>query len=427
MSTPGNHSAAQIQALNQAQPQPEAATPSWRVLHVCENVRDVLAVAEGQVAVGMRPYIVTPQGAAAAELYLAGKESGPPASLSLLRSWQDVRNWRKSILECDPMASADVVHAHSFAAGMAAVRTCEGVVYDFRDCIDDLALAAKQSEPGSWMGRSFRAAEQFILSRAAAVVVHSLGMLEAARERGAPAASLFCIPDPLSAEDVVAAPTAAPKFAFRPQTTLFFAPQPPLARTEKLPRSAVFVLDAFALVEAELGDCRLLLEAWQGSRKSLQHQVNHKRLSDKVIVVDEAASASAWQSAQVVIAMGDGDAGAANSRRSSAVCLRALRLGATLLAADLPQNRDVSPEGRGCLWFDSNNVRDLGSRMAFLGKNRDFCAALALAGRVHLLETRSHAAIGRKYSETYGHAAGRKKSKGNGPGLTAFLPATNCA
>ena len=44
----------------------------WRVIHACEYARDVLNVVEGQVAVGMRPYIVTPQGAGTAELYLSG-------------------------------------------------------------------------------------------------------------------------------------------------------------------------------------------------------------------------------------------------------------------------------------------------------------------------------------------------------------------
>ncbi|HXA84050.1 MAG TPA: hypothetical protein VNZ47_03175, partial [Candidatus Dormibacteraeota bacterium] len=35
----------------------------WRVIHACEYARDVLPVVEGQLAVGMRPFIVTPQGA----------------------------------------------------------------------------------------------------------------------------------------------------------------------------------------------------------------------------------------------------------------------------------------------------------------------------------------------------------------------------
>ena len=72
------------------------------MIHACEYARDVLPVVEGQVAAGMRPYIVTPQGAGSAELYLARPGQEQVRSFSLLRSWQDVRNWRKSILECDP-------------------------------------------------------------------------------------------------------------------------------------------------------------------------------------------------------------------------------------------------------------------------------------------------------------------------------------
>src|SRR5215813_3772719 len=174
MSAKGSHSSSRVRRPDpKLQPAP-ASGPGWRVIHACEYARDVLPVAEGQVAVGMRPYIVTPQGAGAAELYLSGKEPGQPLPLSLLRSWQDVRNWRRSILECEPERSADLVHAHSFTGGMAAVRCCACVVYDLHDCIEDYAIAAGQCEAGSWMGRSFRAAEQFILSRAAAVIVHSL-------------------------------------------------------------------------------------------------------------------------------------------------------------------------------------------------------------------------------------------------------------
>src|SRR5262252_6440439 len=183
---------------------PATKTRSWRVIHACEHARDVFPVVEGQVAVGMQPYIVTPCGSGSAEVYLVSRQVEQSRPLSLIRSWQDVRGWRKSILECDPENSADLVHAHTFAAGMAAVRSCSSVVYDFQDCIDELAMVAKQAGPGSWMGRSFRAAEQFILSRAGAVIVHSLGMKEAARERGAPQANIFLIPDPLSTEDALA-------------------------------------------------------------------------------------------------------------------------------------------------------------------------------------------------------------------------------
>ena len=146
------------------------------MIHACEYARDVLPVVEGQVNAGMRPYIVTPQGAGTAELYLAQKNPESAQTLSLLRAWQDVRNWRKSLLECDPENSADVVHAHSFASGMAAVRNFSCVVYDVAACVEELAISAGQCEKGSWMARSFRVAEQFILYHAEAIVVHSSGM-----------------------------------------------------------------------------------------------------------------------------------------------------------------------------------------------------------------------------------------------------------
>ena len=199
MSSPGaspvrRHEPARHLHSDRSTPKPGTA---WRVIHACEYARDVLPLVEGQIAAGMRPYIVTPQGAGSAELYLARPNQEQVRTFSLLRSWQDVRNWRKSILECEPESSADLVHAHAFAAGMAAIRSCGCVVYDLTGCIEELAIAAQLCEPGSWMGRSFRVAEQFILSRASAVVVHSNGMKEAALERGAAPGSIFVIPEPL--------------------------------------------------------------------------------------------------------------------------------------------------------------------------------------------------------------------------------------
>jgi hypothetical protein len=155
-------------------------TKLWRVIHACEYARDVLPVVEGQVAAGMRPYIVTPQGAGTAEMYLSGGNQDEPRTLSLLRSWQDVRNWRKSLLDCEPETSSDLVHAHCFAAGMAAVRSCSCVVYDLGACIEEMAISAELCESSSWMARSFRVAEQFVLTRAAAVIVHSDGLKQAA-------------------------------------------------------------------------------------------------------------------------------------------------------------------------------------------------------------------------------------------------------
>src|SRR5215467_13522094 len=223
----------------------------WRVLHACEYARDVLPVVEGQVALGMRPFIVTPQGAGSAELYLSGGNHDQPRSLSLLRSWQDVRNWRKSLLDCAPETTADMVHAHCFAAGMAAVRNCSCVVYDLNACIEEMAIAAGLCEPGSWMGRSFRVAEQFVLSRAAAVIVHSIGLKEAALERGAPSENIFLVPDPIQGEDdpplFPDTDFLARRYGLAPETVSFFVPQFAGDHTAELSPAAISALEGFAL------------------------------------------------------------------------------------------------------------------------------------------------------------------------------------
>src|SRR5690348_15356829 len=225
---------------------------AWRVIHACENARDVLPVVEGQVAAGMRPYIVTPQGEGSAEFYLAGRGEHQALPLSLLRSWQDVRNWRKSILACDPASSADIVHAHTFAAGMAAVRSIGGVVYDLDGCIEELAIAAGQCEAGSWMGRSFRVAEQFVLARAAAVIVHSSGMKSAAQDRGAPAEGVFLIPDPLPQEEesftttLPAQNSLQARFGLNPDAVIFLVPQFASAAAAELRPEQTLILKSFS-------------------------------------------------------------------------------------------------------------------------------------------------------------------------------------
>lgn len=407
---------------------------AWRVIHACEHARDVLPVVEGQVAAGMRPYIVTPQGAGSAELYLSGRRQDQPRSLSLLRSWQDVRNWRKSILDCDPENSADIVHAHCFAAGMAAVRNIGGVVYDLSACIEELAISAGQCEPESWMGRSFRVAEQFVLSRAAAVIVHSMGMKDAAQERGTPPDSIFLIADPLPFEDDVPlpAPTAhdqflRSRFGLDTDTVGFLVPQFTAASWTQLRPEQLPVLESFALALKECPRLRLLLEgeATDPMRRAIQQCASGFGIAEAVLVVDAADSAAAWQSTDVVIATGDPPPDALAARRANEICLAALCRGKALLAADLPRNRDVSPDGRGCLWFEHNNSRDLAARLAFLGSNPGFRTALAAAGRFYILEARSSSAIGQKYREAYLHAFSRKRSPGPGAGMASLRPAAN--
>ena len=164
----------------------------WNVVHACTQARDILPLIEVQVAAGMRPFLVTPHGSGTPDLYLRSTEdNAKPASL--LTAWNDVRQWRRSLLEADPDQSAEIVHSHSFASGMAAVRNFGAVVYDLHGCVEELAMGAGQCEAGSWLARSFRVAEQFILARACAIITHSNVMRDAVLDRGAPKENVFVV------------------------------------------------------------------------------------------------------------------------------------------------------------------------------------------------------------------------------------------
>ena len=405
-------------------------TKVWRVIHACEYARDVLPVVEGQVAVGMRPFIVTPQGAGSAELYLSGGNQDQPRSLSLLRSWQDVRNWRKSLLDCAPETTSDLVHAHCFAAGMAAVRSCSCVVYDLGACIEEMAISAGLCESGSWMGRSFRVAEQFILSRAAAIIVHSLGLKEAALERGAPPDAVFLVPEPISEDNEPPALSQdidflTRRFGFAPDSVSFFVPQFARDAQEQLSPAAISALEGFALACNELPQFNLLLEAPESARRAINEHASRLGISQHVALVHQFDVPATMQSAHVVVAMGELPADPVAAREPNETCIKSLWQGKTLLAADVPRNRDASPEGRGCLWFEADNPRDLGYRMAFVGRNPEFRSRSGAAGRMFIYETRNSSVIGQKYDEAYRFAASRKKSGGVGTNTIRLETAEN--
>ena len=402
---------------------------AWRVIHACEYARDVLPVVEGQIAAGMRPFIVTPYGAGTAELYLSGKDQEQPRSLSLLRSWQDVRNWRKSLLDCEPETSSDVVHAHCFAAGMAGVRSVSCVVYDLRACIEEMAISARLCEPGSWMGRSFRVAEQFVLSRAAAVIVHSQGMKQAAIERGTLPENIFLVPDPIDQEEDPAlfpdTDFLARRYSLAPETVSFFVPQFALEEAAELSVSAICALEGFALASNELPQFNLLLEAPESARKTINEHAGRLGIAAHVALVHQLDAPATMQSAHVVLALGETPSDSVAARQPNEICLKALWQGKSLLAADVPRNRDATPDGRGCLWFEAGNARDLGYRMAFLGRNPGFRTALGAAGRMYMFESRNPNVIGEKYDEAYRHASNRKKSGSAGPKAVNMEPAEN--
>ncbi len=404
----------------------KAKAKSWRVIHACENAREVLPVIEAQVSVGMRPYIVTPGGAGTAEAYLSGYDQEQQRTLSLLSAWQDVRTWRRSLLECDPETRADLVHAHAFSAGMAGVRNCSCVVYDFPACVEEIAISSKQCEPGSWIGRSFRVAEQFILSRAAAVVVHSPGMKAAAEERGASPQSIFVVPEPLESEHMLGIPAAElPDWARNPDrdSIKFFAPQFALPDSAELSEEAIAVLEAFTLALGELPEARLLVELPASAGGALQGHMARLGIESHTSVIDRDHANAAFHVASVVIASGEAASNPVNSRRTNDICVKSLSFGRALLAADVPRNREASPDGHGCLWFTAKDVRDLSNRMIHLAQNRGLCDGLAAAGKNFMMETRGPAAIGRKYDSVYRYAISHKKPRGTGTGVTALQPA----
>lgn len=168
---------------------------AWEVVHACDFARDIADVIDVQVDAGMRPYLLT-----------VGADAAPKTSV--LQMWQDVRRWMKALDESSARTTPQIVHAHSFASGMAAVRMGACTVYDLRLTIEErLTLMLIASEggpaadlPGAWLARSFRTAEQFVLAKSAAVVVHSTEMREVCISRGLAPQSLFAVPDPLSPE-----------------------------------------------------------------------------------------------------------------------------------------------------------------------------------------------------------------------------------
>ena len=402
-----------------------AKLKSWRVIHACEYAREILPVVEAQLAAEMRPYIVTPQGSGTAELYLAGAGLEQSATLSLLRAWQDVRNWRKSLIECDPESSSDVVHTHSFASGMAGVRNLSSVVYDASACIEDLAISASLCERGSWMGRSFRVAEQFILSRAEAVIVHCQGMKSAVEERGAPQENVFLIPDPLPIHDDIplfANNFLEERFGFDSGSVSYFVPQECNAHNVKLPQAILNVMEAFAQLSAELPQSQLLIEASPSTLAAIHGHAEQLGIRKNVFGIKANEALAVLQTATVVIATGELPDDPVQARRASQTCLHSLAMGKALLAADVPRNRDGSPDGRGCLWFAEGDLRDLAYRMAFLGRHADFRATLGAAGRAHILETRNNRTVGQQYDRAYRYAISRKKTGRPGQQTLNMLP-----
>jgi Glycosyl transferase 4-like domain len=371
----------------------------WKVIHACEQVRDVLNVVESQLAVGMRPFLVTPTSFGSGLSYLRCPIKEKPKPISLLQAWSDVRNWKRLLVECDSQNDGEILHAHGFAAGMAAVRSDAAVVYDLQQLIDQIA-----TEDRSWLRRSFQAAEQFVLTRAAAVVVHSNELRQECLRRGIAQDDLFLIPRPLDSGWLESVPDRRwieQRTGAGPGATIFFVPEL-TAKGPERDRQLSRIIKGLIFAHGENNNVKLLFLD-NGDAEAIHGRLQTEKLRDLVQVLPETKRDLIFASCDVVILCGG-----SNHNFEVSLFAEALARGRALLAAS-KSNLDDEVPATSCLWFRSEE--QLGYQMAFLARNPDLCRVMATKGWRYLASTRSPQAIGRSYDEVYNHVAVKRKQK----------------
>lgn len=364
----------------------DRAIKPWRVLHACETVGSVAALTEVQSAVGMIPQMLSREYWAAADAL---------NRFSLMTAWNDVRDWRHALNEAETLNSVQIVHAHSFTSAMAGVRGSLPVVYDFAATLEE--IAKRQPNSGTWLLRSLRVAEQFALSRASAVVAHCLAMRDVASQRGASAENVFVIPDPVEIT------TPLPETAWVEEhgidlardVVLFAAPDISCLTT---------LLQAFASVAAEVDSALLLLVLDASACEPALGVAADLLISDRIRCISTEEQLKASGCASIVIATPTDNA----EGRSNTFMLNAMAAGQAIVAADVPENRECSSDGRGCIWYRAGDTGDLAQRTTFLARNVEFTRTLGLNAREHIVSTRSAAVIGGKYDEVYKFAQSRR-------------------
>jgi len=389
----------------------------WRVVHACELAREVLPLVEGQLAAGMRPFLLTPGGFGAAGAFQDKKNGESVLPISLLHTWNHVRDWRKLLGESAAEVSAEVIHAHSFASGMAAVRASSGVVYQLRQGVEKLASIAGHCDENSWLARSFRVAEQFVLARAAAVVVNNHAERLACLERGVNAETLFLIPDPVGSELLESAPDRDWLEAITKgsaETVFFLIPGFPTSSVWERKDALLRWMRVLSVVRHEHANVRFVFIGESHDREAIDELALACNLTPWVKVVAREMRRRAMATADVIICD--------REHSENDLALQALARGRALLAADVEEHRDITADGRGCLWFRSGEVKDIAYRASFLAGNSEFRRALAVAGREHCLATRSAEVIGAQYDAVYRLAFSKRKGRDNSTPKPQLLP-----
>lgn len=382
----------------------------WRVVHACEQARDVLAVVECELVVGMRPFIVTARGSGTAcKYYRSPKEKIQTASL--LQAWSDVRTWKRLLIESDPEGTAEVVHAHSFAAGMAGVRADTPLVYDIHPSDGSVT-----TEDNSWLGQSFRVAEQFVLTSAGAVVVHSQHSWQECHRLGVEETNLFYIPQPVDPGWLESVPDRRwiqERIGGNGGTTIFFVPRLSKGPERDLQISAL--LKAFAVAHDENDNLRLVF-LHDNDAEAVRRRTEIQNIRELIHLLPQAERELIFASCDVVIAWES-----SHDDWQSLLSIEALARGRALLVSDKKKWQGSVP-ARSCLWFRPEEPRELGHRMAFLARNPDFCRMISSHGQREVVTMRSPEAVGRFYDQVYRQLAAKKEQRDKKPNEVQLIP-----
>jgi glycosyltransferase involved in cell wall biosynthesis len=365
----------------------DSAVRPWRVLHACEMTETVLPVTDAESGVGMQPRIL-------AREYWNQKHAN--SSMSLLTAWNDIRDWRYALNDAEALTSFQIVHAHSFASAMAGVRGSLPLVYDFASTLEETAKHSPSASVGPWLLRSLRVAEQFALSRAAAVVTHSNPMQAIVQERGAVRENTFLVPDPVNPVDA----TYDREWALKRGIS---AGQDLLVFVLEDREGFDFALHTFALIAKEIETAVLLLEASNPDRRSLMKLAGELGIADSIRCVEPQERERALACCDIVIAPAPDSVDKTDNGM-----LLAMANSRPVIAADVSENRECSSDGRGCLWFASGDCEDSAKRATFVLQDLAFARALGQAGKSLIEATRSPEVIGRRYNEIYRHALSRR-------------------
>jgi len=358
---------------------------AWRVLHACERALDAASIIDSQLAVGMRPQVL-------AREFWASRNAP-----SLLNAWHAVRDWRHALNEAEALTALQIVHAHSFPAAMAAVRGSLPSVFDLTQTIEQATLTESGPNAGPWMLRSFRVAEQFALSRAGAVVTHTASMRNTACDNGAAPENVFCVPDAIAARALTPdRDWAALHGIDLGYDAVIFALPAPLGIEP--------ALRAFADLLVEINHAVLVFELGELDRDNLLQLARDLEVADNIRCVSADEEIKAIACADVVIAPSIGD----NARANESM-LRAMAAGKATVAADVPENRECSPDSRGVVWYREADSPHLSQQTAFVARNTEFARSLGESARVYISETRAPHIIGRCYDEIYQHVQSRRR------------------